>query len=98
MVQPGLVRNMEGLHYFARNVFDDIPVSAVRSGSVDVYMVSDRPGNVRGRVSAETMLLSGGTVSVFEDMTATANASTKATSVPVGEMPGNCQEGNVSDT
>lgn len=55
-------------------------------------------GYCRGRVSAETMLLSGGTVSVFEDMTATANASTKATSVPVGEMPGNCQEGNVSDT
>lgn len=87
----------KALHYFARNAFDDILVSAVRQGdSIEVCVVSDRLKNIRGRVSVETMLLSGGRVSVFEkDIAATANASTKALSLPVGEMLGGCPEGNV---
>ena len=96
-LSPFLMRGMQQLVAALTDAKGRGDTVVVRQGdSIDVCVVSDRLKNIRGRVSVETMLLSGGRVSVFEkDIAATANASTKALSIPVGEMLGGCPEGNV---
>jgi beta-mannosidase len=66
-------------HYFARNSFADLLVSAVENdGYLNVYVVSDRLKNLKGTLSVRVLSLTGETVNIIrQNVTVKANTSNK---------------------
>jgi beta-mannosidase len=84
-------------HYFARNAFADLLVSAIENdGSLNVYVVSDRQQYLKGRLSVRVLSLTGATVNTIQQtVTIKANTSQKVFSQSVKELLKNADKNSV---
>jgi beta-mannosidase len=78
----------KALHYFARNSFADLLVSAIEeNGTLDVYVVSDRLKDLKGTLTVRILSLTGGTVnSIRQTVKVKANTSNKVFSQEVAKL------------
>lgn len=75
-------------HYFARNAYKDILVSPIeKDGELNVYVVSDRLENTKGKLMLKVITLDGKIVNMTETQTGVkANSSNKVFSCPTADL------------
>lgn len=75
-------------HYFARNAYKDILVSPIeKDGELNVYVVSDRLENTKGKLMLKVITLDGEIVNMTETQTGVkANSSNKVFSCPTADL------------